>query len=216
MHMQPWSRKLSCCCAECINPSRTDPPGSDCAFHRRLGEWKLWSLTQLTRPEEVLQIRSFVDGLTDQCQSKPRIVALHVPEGYDDTGDYWLMLVTSVETVANHQGVQDSVEQKVKKGDSMLFGHFLERVPWYKDNQRGRSYYVPGEEVRMDTRHCMRDAGIIEDQFNSGKMTGSQLKTLGAEILNDKRYTLKAVAHDTIMDLIEPGAFPNADDDVVM
>ena len=70
--------------------------------------------------------------------------------------------------------------------------------------------------MRMDTRHCMRDAGIIEDQFNSGKMTGSQLKSLGAEILNDKRYTLKAVAHDTIMDLIEPGALSNADDDVVM
>jgi hypothetical protein len=84
----------------------------------RLGEWQQWRLLQLTRPEEALAIRSFTDILTDQCESKPRIVAMHVPDGYDDDSDYWLMLVTSVEAVGNHQGVEDSVKQKVKKGDA--------------------------------------------------------------------------------------------------
>jgi hypothetical protein len=211
LHMRPWSRKLSCCCEECINPDRDERPGSACAFYGRLGEWQQWRLLQLTRPEEALAIRSFTDILTDECESKPRIVAMHVPDGYDDDSDYWLMLVTSVEAVGNHQGVEDSVKQKVKKGDAMLIGHFLERMPWYKDS--ARSYYVPADKARMDARHCMRDVGTIEGSFTSGKMSASQLKQV-CETLNGKRYTIKPAAHDTIMDQIEPGASPTNEPDL--
>jgi len=133
---------------------------------------------------------------------------LHELEGYDDTGEYWLMQVTSVETVANHQGVSDSVGQKVKKGDAILFGHFLERLPWYRNRDRQRVYYATaGEQVRMDARHCMRDVGTIEDNITSAKMSARQLGTVG-ETLDGKRYSVKLVAHDTIVDQLEPGAVP--------
>eukprot|EP01052_Picozoa_sp_SAG31_P003831 SAG31_NODE_151_length_22216_cov_37.572139_14_plen_426_part_00 len=207
LHMRPWSRKLSCCCIECSRPDRVEQPSSDCAFYARLGEWQQWQLNQLTRPEEALAIRSFSDELMESCTSKPRIVALHVPQGYDDTAEYWLMQVTSVEAVGNHQGVLDSVEQKVKKGDAMLFGHFLERLPWYRNQDRQRLYYAARDQVRMDARHCMRDVGTIEDNVTSGKMSARQLRTLG-ETLDGKRYSINVVAHDTIMDHLEPGVVP--------
>ena len=73
---------------------------------------------------------------------------------------------------------------------------------------RHRVYYATaGEQVRMDARHCMRDVGTIEDDVTSAKMSARQRGAIG-ETLDDKRYSIKQVAHDTIMDQLEPGAIP--------
>ena len=53
----------------------------------------------------------------------------------------------------------------------------------------------------------MRDVGTIEDNVTSAKMRARQLRMVG-ETLDGKRYSTKQVAHDTIMDQLEPGAAP--------
>ena len=64
---------------------------------------------------------------------------------------------------------------------------------------------MAGEQVRKDARHYMRDVGTIEDNITSAKMGARQLGMVG-EKLDEKRYSVKLVAHDTIMDKLEPGA----------
>jgi hypothetical protein len=203
---QPRSRKLSCPCKSCINPTGRDSE-STCEYSRRLGEWKLWKLEPLLRVEEAAAIRSFIDGLCDGS-----IVVLTVPENYDDDSDYWLMKVTKVETVGNRAGVEDSVGRKVKAGDSILVGRFFEKLPWYKDNDRDRGYFLQGgEEARMDTRHCMRGLGDIAKEVKTCKaMASRQRKDLDTH--DNRRYTIYPLAHERIMELVDPrGIVPVAD-----
>ena len=81
-------------------------------------------------------------------------------------------------------------------------------MAYHRNRDRQRVYYATaGEQVRMDARHCMRDIGTIEDNITSAKMSARQLGTVG-ETLDGKRYSVKLVAHDTIMDQLEPGAVP--------
>ena len=60
----------------------------------------------------------------------------------------------------------------------------------------------------MDARHCMREVGTIEGSVMGSKLSARQQSTIGETTLDSKRYLIKAVAHDTIMEQIEPGAVP--------
>ena len=53
----------------------------------------------------------------------------------------------------------------------------------------------------------MRDVGTIEGNVTSARMSARQRGAIG-ETLDGKRYSIKQVAHDTIMDQLEPGAVP--------
>jgi hypothetical protein len=86
---------------------------------------------------------SFADDLAET----PGTVVMNVPQDFDDDADYWLFKVTEV--VALDRQAEDSVGQKVKKGDAMLRGHFYEVLPSYVDKEsKKRRYYFTASVKR--------------------------------------------------------------------
>ena len=81
----------------------------------------------------------------------------------------------------------------------MLAGHFYERMPWSKPEKP--VYFLHSEEARMDLRHCMRDAGVIQSSVKKKKMTpGQQKQTKDLKRTDLNWYRIDATMHDSIME----------------